>query len=66
MLEDFDYIPLKYDWHKNKNTLRYKHFDYRSSKNNILECHKNLNKEEIPVTIIDEYFDDNFINFTTN
>jgi hypothetical protein len=64
MLEDFDYIPLKYDWHKNKNTLRYKHFDYRSSKNNILECHKNLNKEEIPVTIIDEYFDDNFINFT--
>jgi hypothetical protein len=64
MSEDFDYIPFKYDWHKNKNTLRYKHFHYLSSKNNLLECHRNLNKEEIPVTIIDEYFDDNFINST--
>ena len=64
MSEDFDYIPFKYDWHKNKNTLRYKHFHYMSCKNNILECHRNLNKEEIPVTTIDEYFDDNFINST--
>jgi len=64
MSEDFDYIPFKYDWHKNKNTLRYKHFHYASCKNNILECSRNLNKAEIPVTIIDEYFDDNFINST--
>jgi hypothetical protein len=62
MSEDFDYIPSKYDWHKNKNTLRYKKFHYMSCKNHILECRRNLNKEEIPVTIIDDYFDDNFIN----
>ena len=24
MSEDFDYIPFKYDWHKNKNTLRFR------------------------------------------
>ena len=64
MSEDFDYIPLKYDWHKNKNTLRYKNYDYNSCKNHILECHRNLNKEKIPVTIIDEYFDNKFINCT--
>jgi len=64
MTDDFDYIPFKYDWHKNKNTLRYKDFDYTSCKNHILECRRNLNKEEIPVTIIDEYFDGNFINST--
>jgi hypothetical protein len=60
----FDYIPLKYDWHKNKNTLRYKHFHYKFCKNDILECNRNFNKEEIPVTTIDKYFDDNFINST--
>ena len=64
MSEDFDYIPFKYDWYKNKNTLRYKHYDYNSCKNHILECHRNLNKEKIPVTIIDEYFDNKFINCT--
>ena len=64
MSEDFDYMPFKYDWHKNKNTLRYKHFDYVSCKNHILECHRNLNKEKIPVTIIDEYFDNKFIDCT--
>ena len=64
MSEDFDYIPFKYDWHKNKNTLRYKHFDYLSCKNHILECDRNLNKEQIPVTIIDEYFDNKFIDCT--
>ena len=64
MSEDFDYIPFKYDWYKNKNTLRYKHYDYNSCKNHILECHRNLNKEKIPVTIIDEYFDNKFIDCT--
>jgi len=64
MSKDFDYIPFKYDWHKNKNTLRYKKFHYMSCKNNILECRRNLNKEEIPVTIIDEYFDKKFIDCT--
>jgi hypothetical protein len=64
MTEDLDYIPFKYDWHKNKNTLRYKHFDYVSCKNHILECNRNLNKEKIPVTIIDEYFDNKLIDCT--
>ena len=64
MSEDFYYIPYKYDWHKNKNTLRYKHFHYMSCKNDILECNRNLNKEKIPVTIIDEYFDNKFIDCT--
>ena len=64
MSEDFDYIPFKYDWHKNKNTLRYKRFDYLSCKNHILECNRNLNKEKIPVTIIDEYFDNKLIDCT--
>ena len=62
MLEDFE--PCKYDWHKNKNTLRYKHFHYTSCKNDILECNRNLNKEKIPVTIIDEYFDNKLIDCT--
>ena len=35
MSEDFDYIPFKYDWHKNKNTLRYKKFHYMSCKNHL-------------------------------
>ena len=61
MSEDLHCIPFKYDWHKNKNTLRYKHFDYYSCKNSILECDRNLNKEKIPVTIIDEYFDNDLI-----
>ena len=61
MSKDFDYISFKYDWHKNKNTLRYKRFDYYSCKNHILECDRNLNKEKIPVTIIDEYFDNDLI-----
>jgi hypothetical protein len=65
MTDDFDYIPFKYDWHKNKNTLRYKKFHYISCKNDVLECRRNLNKEEIPVTIIDEYFDNKFIDCTT-
>ena len=67
MSEDFDYIPFKYDWHKNKNTLRYKRLDYYccNCKNPILECdNRNLNKEKIPVTIIDEYFDNEFIDCT--
>ena len=66
MSEDFNYIPFKYDWYKNKNTLRYKHYDYNSCKNHILECHRNLNKEKIPVTIIDEYFDNDLINKNIN
>jgi len=63
MSKDLHYIPFKYDWHKNKNTLRYKRFDYYSCncKNPILECNRNLNKEKIPVTIIDEYFDNDLI-----
>ena len=64
MSEGIDFIPFKYDWHKNKNTLRYKHFDYYSCKNPILECNRNLNKEKIPVTIIDEYFDNKLIDCT--
>ena len=63
MSEDF-LQGCKYDWHKNKNTLRYKHFDYLSCKNHILECDRNLNKEKIPVTIIDEYFDYKLIDCT--
>ena len=64
MSEDFNYIPFKYDWHKNKNTLRYKSTHYEFCKNHILQCTRNLNKEEIPVTSIDDYFGDNLINFT--
>jgi hypothetical protein len=59
MSEDFDYIPFKYDWHKNKNTLRYKNTHYEFCKNDKIECHRDLNKEEIPVTSIDDYFDGN-------
>ena len=64
MSEDLDYIPFKYDWHKNKNTLRYKRTHYEFCKNHILQCSRNLNKEEIPVTSIDDYFGDNLINST--
>ena len=64
MSEDFDFIPFKHDWHKNKNTLRYKNTNYEFCKNYKIECSRNLNKEEIPVTSIDYYFDGNFINST--
>ena len=61
MSEDLDYIPFKYDWHKNKHTLRYKNTHYEFCKNDKIECSRNLNKEEIPVTLIDEYVDGNLI-----
>jgi hypothetical protein len=54
-------ISFKYDWHKNKNTLRYKNIHYLSCKNYTLECNRLDKKDEIPVTAIDEYFDDHFI-----
>jgi len=60
MSEDFDNL-FKHDWHKNKHTLRYKNTRYEFCKNDIVECSRNLNIEEIPVTIIDDYFDGNFI-----
>ena len=65
MTEDFDCIPFKYDRYKNKNTLRYKHYDQKSCKNHILKCRRNLNKEKIPITEVDEYFDNKFI-YCTN
>jgi hypothetical protein len=61
MSEDLD-NSFKSDWHKNKHTLRYKNTNYGFCKNYTIECHRNLNKEEIPVTSIDDYFDDNLIN----
>jgi hypothetical protein len=64
MLDDYDYTPFKYDWHKNKHTLRYSSNHLRSCKNYKLECDRHIKKDEIPVTIIDEYFDNNFINCT--
>ena len=61
MSEDFD-DPYKYDWYKNKHTLRYKNDHYLFCKNYKLECNRVVKKDEIPVTTIDEYFDKNFIN----
>jgi hypothetical protein len=57
---NFDYIPIKYNWHKNKHTLRFKK-NYNST-NYILDCNRILKKDELPITIIDEFFDDSFIN----
>ena len=33
MIEDYDYTPVKYDWHKNNHTLRYSPTSYYTSKN---------------------------------
>lgn len=55
---------FKYDWHKNKNTLRYKNIHYLSCQNYTLECNRVDKKDKIPVTVIDEYFDDHFIQST--
>jgi hypothetical protein len=62
MSKDFDDIPFKYDWHKNKHTLRYRRIHYVHSTNYKLECDRTIKKDEIPVTTIDDLFDDNFIN----
>jgi len=66
MIEDYDYTPVKYDWHKNKHTLRYSPTSYYASKNHKLECNRIIKKNEIPVTEIDRYFDEYFINSTNN
>jgi hypothetical protein len=66
MIEDNDYTPVKYNWHKNKHTLRHSPVSHYSSKNHILECNRIIKKDEIPVTEIDRYFDDYFINSTNN
>ena len=65
MSEDFDDI-IKYDWYKNKHTLRYKNNYYLFCRNHKLECNRVVKKDEIPVTLIDEYFDENFINSTNS
>ena len=65
MFEDNDYNPVKYNWHRNKHTLRYS-APYNSTKNHKLECDRIIKKDEIPITVIDEYFDERFINSANN
>ena len=64
MAEDFDDILFKYDWHKNKHTLRYKNINWIFCNNYKLECDRFHKKDVIPVTSIDEYFDEKFIQST--
>ena len=62
--KETEYDNIKYDWHGNKHTLRYKsNWRYKTLTNNtILECQRNTkHKDLVPVTSIDEYFDDNFL-----
>ena len=63
MSEDLD-NSLKYDWHNNKHTLRYKNINWLFCKNYTLECDRTNKKDVIPVTEIDEYFDEKFIQST--
>ena len=65
MAEDFDDILCKYNWHKNKHTLRYKNTNWMFCKNYKLECDRINKKDVIPVTAIDDYFDEKFIQSTT-
>ena len=65
MAEDFDDILFKYDWHKNKHTLRYTNINYIFCKNYKLECNRFHKKDIIPVTEIDEYLDEKFIKSST-
>ena len=65
MSEDIDfsdYYPIKNDWHKNKHTLRYKHSSYygKSCKNPTLECDRAIQKDKIPITLMDDYFTNSF------
>lgn len=55
---------LKYNWHNNKHTLRHKNINYIFCKNYKLECDRFNKKDVIPITSIDEYFDQKFINST--
>ena len=64
MAEDFDDLSSKYNWHTNKHTLRYKRIHYVSCQNYTVECNRDDKKDEIPITAIDEYFDDQFIQST--
>ncbi len=50
MTEDFDNSLFKYNWHKNKHTLRYKNTNWMFCKNYKLECHRFNKKDVIPVT----------------
>jgi hypothetical protein len=65
MAEDFNDILCKYNWHKNKHTLRYKNTNWMFCKNYKLECDRINKKDVIPVTAIDDYFDEKFIQSTT-
>ena len=60
MSEDLD-NSLKSDWHKNKHTLRYKNINWLFCKNYTLECERFNKKDVIPITAIDQYFDEKFI-----
>lgn len=52
---------IKEDWYnKNKHTLRYNYKKYNYNKNLLLESNRKIN-DYIPITKIDNYFDDNFI-----
>ena len=64
MTEDIDDFIFKYDWHKNKHTFRYKNINWLFCKNYKLECERINKKDIIPVTAIDEYFDEKFIQST--
>lgn len=66
MAEDYDDVSFKHDWHKNKNTLRYKSIHYVSCQNFTLDCNRVEKKDKIPVTTIDEYFDDHYIQSTNH
>ena len=54
------FCDIKYDWHKNKHTLRFKK-NYNIT-NFILDCDRKIIKDQIPLSVIDEYFDDGFFN----
>jgi len=51
---------FKYDWYKNKHTLRY--VQNNNSTNYILNCDRKIINDQIPLSIIDEFFDEGFIN----
>ena len=65
MAEDFNDILCKYNWHKNKHTLRYKNTNWMFCKNYKLECDRINKKDVIPVTAIDDYFNEKFIQSST-
>ena len=55
---------VKYNWHRDNHTLRYK--NPNKTTNYVLDCDRKLKKDEIPITNIDNLFDNSFINCHTN